>query len=177
MLTTLKANPGYKTSLQGPLVAAPHPSKGLPTRVTLSGFCRAKEKKHSFHVATPRKDFQFHSEVTCGTHATCGPWAQGCRRLTPGLVCGGLLQEGGQVCSVPCIADAAKSSEDAARGSRQAGKASWGSLSSGDMRSLPGTGNSVRKGIEGRWLQRERGLLIRGDVAGRRDGGRVRVHP
>lgn len=106
-------------------MAAPHPSKGLLTRITLSGFCRAKEKKHSFHVATPRKDFQFHSEVTCGTHATCGPWAQGCRRLTPGLVCGGLLQEGGQVCSVPCIADAAKSSEDAARGScvgRQVGR-------------------------------------------------------
>lgn len=38
-------------------------------------------------------------------------------------------------------------------GGRQAGKASWGSLSWGDMRSLPGTGNSVRKGAEGRWLQ------------------------
>ena len=99
----------------------------------------------------------------------------------PGLVCRELLQEGGQVCSAPCVADAAKSSEDAARGSRvgsrQAGEASWGSLSSGNVRGLPGTGNSVRKGAAGRWLQREHGLLIRGDVAGSRDGGQVRAHP
>ena len=56
-------------------MAAPRPSKGLITGVTLSGFCRATEKKHSVHAATPRKDFQFHSEVTCGTQRYV--WALG----------------------------------------------------------------------------------------------------
>lgn len=62
-------------------VTAPHLGDGFIARVSLPVFCRGKEKKHNFHVATQRKRFQFNSEVTFGAHATCGPLAGDCSWL------------------------------------------------------------------------------------------------
>lgn len=86
LLTKCKANQvtGHPCRVTGDCrdgVTAPNLGDGFIARVTLPVFCRGKERKHNFHEATQRMRFQFNSEVTSGTHASCGPLARDCSWL------------------------------------------------------------------------------------------------